>query len=338
VTSAHDGRRDFVLGVLARLGIEVAPGDAQLRRAWARCPSGNHPDRNPSWQVRFGEPGQRAGNHRCYSCQWRGSLADLVMRRLELGFREAVAWIGDGYEYAGPTPTRAEVGVSVATVQRGFRLPAQVCCDPLDRWVTPMRRYAEERGLTAEQVERWGVGYAVMGPLRGRVVFVARRADGSPARFSARTISRDAREKRYLEANALDGADMTVMFGEQHWPALRRRDGGGATRGEGSTVVVLEGAIKALAVERSTVGCDVEPAVAVLSGSGLHPAHAAKLAAFDRVIVFTDADAAGDKVARELHGTLARHVRVRRLRTEPGLDADRMASDELRKAIEGVAQ
>ena len=106
-------------------------------------------------------------------------------------------------------------------------------------------------------------------------------------------------------------------------------------------MVVCEGAFNALAVERVWPGAEDReaahawglPAVAAIGGSVLRPMHALKLAAFREVLVLTDPDHAGEKVALELAGALGRHVVVKRVTLAPGTDADSIPGEDLRRAL-----
>ena len=68
-------------GVAQRLGLEVA-------RHKALCPF--HDDRHPSLSFSV-----RRNSYRCFVCGASGGTIDLVMRHLNLGFREACRWLAD---------------------------------------------------------------------------------------------------------------------------------------------------------------------------------------------------------------------------------------------------
>ena len=300
-----------VLGVLAALGIAVT--EQRGDRAWALCPY--HPDKKPSWFIRT--RGGHYGEWHCYSCKAGGYLAMLVRDRLALEDTAAAeAWLEAGDFKAPPEDLPETVRVEVmAFEQRGFRLPPGVEFGDVAEWPATVRDYLlGERHVQAWQVDRWGIGYALEGPLEGRVVVVVRDGAGRVASYMGRDFARQ--EKRYHNPHGREGADLDVLFGEQNWPL---RDFRGA-------VVVCEGAFNALAVERVWPGAEDReaahawglPAVAAIGGSVLRPMHALKLAAFREVLVLTDPDHAGEKVALELAGALGRHVVVKRVTLAPG--------------------
>lgn len=287
------------------------------KRAYGPCPF--HADRNPTtFFVRL--RGERAGLFHCFACKASGNLVDLVMRRRDCSRQGAREWIdalrgGEVEEERGPEFGGVRLVVSPLG-RKGFTLPREVHLAPLADWVTPAREYAESRHLTAEQVSRWGIGYAVTGRLSGRLVLPVRDVAGESHSYMARTFA--DHEARYYYPRERERADLDAVFGEQHWPRAR----------SGERVVVCEGALDALAVERAVGGC-----VAALGGSDVRPVHALKLASFGRVLVLTDADEAGDGAAGVLLAQLARHTGVVRVTLGRGRDADSVDPEELERAL-----
>lgn len=310
--------------LLKALGIE-----ARLRgKEWAApCPNPAHDDRHPSWRMRD-DPLSRSGkhgSHKCWPCGFKGGPLDLVMKVRSLDEDEARAWLSAFYrgDAAEPPPERLRWQMGSYFAQ-GFELPGEVKVEPLDEWPSAAREYVESRGITAEQVERYGLGYAVYGRLAGRIVLVARDIEGAPRSYTARTFT--GHLKRYLAADRSEGPDLGCMFGEQFWPPLERLQGAMRRRG---WVAALEGAINGLAVERAVP----ELPFAVTSGTQPHPAHFAKLASFEGVLLLTDPDAAGDAAAERFAQALGRHVPVRRVRLSEGKDAQEVAPTLLREVL-----
>ena len=315
---------------LERLGI---PARRSGKEWVARCPDPDHEDRNPSWRIRD-EPGtDRHGLHNCWSCGYSGSLTTLVVEVLGVDARGAREWLFDGTapaRDAAPPPPSVRVEVARA---RGFRFPVGVEFAPIDEWPAPARRYVERRGIPRWQVERWGLGFAVEGRLAGRVVVPYFSAAGRPGGYTARTYA--GHPKRYIEADRKEGADRAAMFGERWWPA------GGRWR-----AFVTEGALNALAVERAMVASssgdepstsgDGWPCVAAIAGSSFRPAHAAKLATFAELLVLTDPDEAGDRVAGEIAAGVGRHSLVVRVTLPRGKDAADLAAEDLAARIDAA--
>lgn len=272
-----------------------------------------------TWSIRH--RGERRGLHHCFACHRGGTLVDLVMHVIDIGYPTAKQWLSELPEEPPPV---IPSGVRLELHDGSFRIPREVVwSDPLEEWPTPMRRYIAQRGVTVAQVQRWGIGYAVDGRLAGRVVIpIFDASTDEIVSYMARTISKDPEVERYLYPLGDDRADNDAMFGERGWPDVEdRRD---------ATVVITEGALNALAVDRAMRSSLY---VASLGGSDVRPLHVAKLATFGRVVVCTDMDAAGDDAASELAAKLARHVSVARAILPPGTDAADCAADELKRCL-----
>ena len=288
--------------LLTRLGLTY---QRKGRELWCSCPfHADGQERTPSFCVRD-QPGdeERHAHYRCYgSCEVRGgSVVGLVMRLHGVDRQDAWRWIGG----AGAPPPALRVDlVEVRGSRAPFRLPQGVVVAPLGAWVSPARRYAEQRGLTPAQVERWGLGYAVEGRLRGRLVLPVRDACGRVTSYTARTFV--GSPKKWLEPAGEEHGDKGSVFGEQHWPPA----------GDRQRVVVAEAALDALAVERVLPG-----PVAAVYGSELMPGHVARLSTFPEVVVASDPDAAGDKLVDQVAVALGRWSVVRRAILPAGHDA-----------------
>lgn len=302
-------RRAQVGPVLEALGI-----DAKRRHGYweARCPY--HDDHSPDWRV-VDDPDdpEKNGLHHCKACQAGGSLAALVMHvRGYASFGSALDFL-KSFEVPEPLPTRVRVEQGAALP---FRVPREVVWDPMTRWVSGALRYAMSRGISPEQVERWGVGYAVDGRLAGRIVFPLRDRRDALVNYQARIFAGDG--PRYLTPPEEDRPDKGAIFGERHWPPP------GEAR-KGATVVVWEGTVKALAFERA---CEDRP-FGVLGGTHVDPIHVAKLASFGGVLIATDANRAGDGAAAKLIAALSRHVDTGRVILPR--DPDEMSPQDVRE-------
>jgi DNA primase len=286
--------------VMQKLGIEVRQIGARL---WAEhCPMPEHVT-NPAHRfknffVRIA-PADKVGLWHCYSCHAGGRLVDLVMAVRGLEFRAAVEWLTAlGADQA---PAAPYLRVRVEGPKGEFRLPAGVEFAPLGEWNSVARAYALSRGMTAEQVEDWGIGYAMIGRLEGRIVFPVFDRRGRLANYTGRTFVND--ELRYMSASEREGPDESVFLGEHEWPVdLSKR----------AVLVVFEGAINGMAIERALGESRRHVQLGGLSGSNFDHRKAAKLSTFQRVIVATDPDAAGDEAAR----VIAASVRTGRTRVE----------------------
>lgn len=296
--------------VLRRLGIEAR----RQGREWvALCPNPGHEDRKPSWRIRD-EPGAtRHGMHHCWPCGFGGTVEDLVTTVVGITWSGAREWLS-GSGMVEDKPIAASVELKIGAFDRSFRIPAGVEFGPLDTWPTSPQRYAIERGISPEEVNRWGIGYAVGGRLKGRIVF-AKRAGGRLIGFSARSFI--GAKPKYLEPESWEGAAASAVFGEQHWAGT-------------DCAYVTEGAINALAIVRALPSVNV----ASMSGSQLNVMVAAKLAAFSKLVIVSDPDAAGDKLAATFEAAFARHpTEIIRVRLPKGEDAASMKVEALRECL-----
>lgn len=290
---------------------------------WACCPV--HGEKEPSWQIHDSPDDDAHGLWRCFGCGAKGNALGLVADRFDVGWREALEMVQEQGLIGGPPPIPLRVEVVTERPRvRGCVLPPGVMFGPVDQWVSPARRYILSRGITPEQIDRWGIGYAVDGKLRGRLVFPVRDAHGRVVGYSARTFIDD--EKRYLEPSTADGYELGAVYGEEHWPPVGQRP----------VVVVTEGAINALAVERAVDVCPefgaLAPPFGAVRGSNLQPGHLVRLGTFGVVLVASDPDKAGDKLFADLKQALGRWARVRRV----GLEVNDCAAtpiDELAGAL-----
>lgn len=297
--------------VLLRLGIAAK----KKGKEWTSiCPNPGHADHSPSFRVRDEPGGLKHGYFKCHPCNFGGSIVELVRVLLKLeSWRDARDWIlGQG---AVPTLAPIEappiVQVTPSRPRLGFRIPDGVWFDSFERWPTPVARYWEERGLLPSQVARWGIGYALVGDLKGRIVIPYRNREGKLLSYTARSFG--SSPLRYREPSPSEQARMSAMFGEQRWPDIEDR--------KLATLFVVEGAINGLALEAdlSTIGKGCY--FAATAGRVLRPLYSTKLAGWGLVVVMTDPDAAGDLLAEEISVVLARTTPNARLRLDASTDA-----------------
>jgi len=294
--------------VLEKLGLQSR---RQGRRWWTEsCPLPTHGPQNPAHRyqnffIRDDESEERPGQFWCFSCHNGGVLVQFVEAVRGCNRDEARAWLATIGDRPPPPVLRVRFD---PTGPRTFRLPAGVEFAPLSGWNTVPREYALKRGLTAEQVERWGVGVAHEGRLKDRIVFPIRDQKGRVANYSARTFVDDP--VRYLAASTWERPDLSVMWGEETWPSLGMRFG---------PVVVFEGVLNGLAIERALSGqfairsydgvVHDMLSLAALQGSDVDHRKLAKLATFPGIIDATDPDAAGARASRQLFASLGRRDR-----------------------------
>jgi DNA primase len=305
--------------MLAQLGLEAEHrGDTWVMR----CPSGRHEDKKPSFAIKDvpGEP--KHGLSYCFSCKFGGTAAELVAHVMGITVHSAYGWLVERAMGHARNVRRITVELQPPRARAGMQVPPGVTIVPLVEWPTIAQRYVLDRGITPAQVDQWGLGYAVEGKLAGRMFLPIWSRDGALLHYTARSFT--GSPCRYKSADRTDGFDAGAVFGEQAWPVPEQRD----------AVVVCEGALNALAVQRVT-----PLPLAAMYGSNVSLEHLMKLSTFRRVLILTDADLAGDWAAEKLMGAMARHLDARRVALPRGVDAndlERRDAPALRSAIDAA--
>lgn len=287
----------------------------------ARCPSPDHADTDPSWTM-VDHPGSpKHGGHKCWSCGFGGGPWELVMavRGLdEEGAADFVKAIVTGKPREFPGVPRVRVSVQPPAAGE-YRLPHGVCIPSLDgsEWPEVFAEYLRGRGVTTEQIVRWHIGYATRGPLAWRVVIPV-HTRGRLVAHVARAVFND-RERYDMPTRRARGAQPeAALFGEPlldpTYPVL----------------TLCEGSFSKLALERADA-----PNTVALLGSDWSAEKAAILTAtrWERVIIATDPDDAGDRVARWISMTF-RSAKKSRIRL--GESPDDCELDLLRDAVKSA--
>jgi DNA primase len=183
--------------------------------------------------------------------------------------------------------------------------------------VDPRHPYLAGRGLSAETIRTFGVGfYRGSGFLRGRIVIPLHDEQGALIAYAGRTI--DGHEPKYRFPTGFRKS--LVLFN------LHR----GLTTGA-RTVIVVEGFFDALAVHQSGY-----PAVVALMGSTLSRPQADLLCAhFDRVLLMLDGDAAGRHGATAIVDALTGRIRVTRITLDEGCQPDHLSADVIQELVRG---
>jgi hypothetical protein len=317
--------------VLERLGIETRTKGREL---WAPCPfhrdANGNPESEPSFRVRNDPRSDKHGFWQCFGgCPTGargGGIVGLIRRVLDLPDRRAVwRWIKDEGAEREPTPPPKTVviaSIPARPLRGGMAVPRGVVVAPLASWPRPPRDYlVEDRGVPAEQAERWGIGYAATGRLVGRIYLPIHDRAGRLINYTGRIFCGSGPKTK--EPHERDGADKGSVFGERFWPAPGK---------DRRVVVACEGALDALAVERAT-----GHPVGAIFGSEILPGHLLRLGTFALVVVCADPDEAGDKFWYGMRRALARHAACVRAELPPGADAadlGRSDPDVLRRAVE----
>jgi len=313
--SAQNRQSADVPRLLDALGIRYRTHGHEL---WAPCPHPDHKETRPSWSISHNPQSPGNGSHHCFGCAFNGGPVDLVMAVRGLSMGGSRAWITDnGLWLKGSLPLAVSFEITKLLSNR-LRIPSKLLSGPLNAWVTPVRKYALQRGLTDAQCLRWDICYAIDGAMGGRIVFPVKDENEEWLGWHARTFCKQ--DKRYKNASEADGYDPGAIFGMRHWPPYDAR--------AGLSLVLTEGALDALACERAGARF-----LAAIGGSEPHARQLLKLQQWDRILVATDGDHAGDRMFETLRGLLGRKVDIRRVEIPRDCDAAELTRDQLRELL-----
>lgn len=279
---------------------------------WIRCPI--HKENEASCQIRDNIGQEKHGLWRCFGCGRHGNAGQLVAEILDIEYGAACDWI-EKWALKRRHRVPSKIDVQMRNTRKRFELPAGVEFKELHAWPEPIRRYAATRGITERQVQVFGLGYSVIGYLQNRIVFPNRDRRNVIVGYSARSINDKTTQPRYLTPKEEDLADETAIFGEHLW-------------GEARTCVVTEGAINGLALWQVLDRLEElrGAVIGACCGSNIKPLQLDKLRRFDKVIIATDPDLAGDKAAKVL-SQLGSKI-AGRVRWAPSTDAAKVSEEE----------
>jgi DNA primase len=303
------------------------------------CPF--HDEKTPSFHV---SPERRT--YHCFGCQAGGDAFKFLMEIQNLTFPEAVRMLGGELGVEVPETGGGEVGRSerlypaLETAQAFFR-------ESLSEPGNPGAAYLSRRGLDAEAIERFAIGYApdswdalsqrlrdagiaesiafeagVLAErrsggyydfLRGRIVFPIQDARGRVVAFGGRVVAAEA------------GSEAPKYLNSRESPVFRKRESlYGFPRAlepirRNELAVVVEGYFDQVALDRAGIAGTV-----ATCGTALSSEHARELRRRTRTVVLMfDGDEAGQKaVERSLEVLLPAGLRVKAALLPPGVDPD----------------
>jgi DNA primase len=334
--------------------VEVASAYTDLRRAGERftglCPF--HEERTPSFSLNA-----RDKVYFCFGCEAKGDLFTFVQEKEGLGFADAVEALAGRYgvelERESEDPRQEEARRRRArlgeVLERTAAFYASFLWDADE--AAKARAYLAERGLGAEALREFGVGYAPSpwdtvvkrgqvagfsipelgaaglvqkgqkGPgfydrFRARIMFPVRDARGRVQGFGARA-TREGQRPKYLNSpeGELYRKKRTLYGIDLARPAIAKA----------GRAVVVEGYTDVIAAHQA----GVKEAVAVM-GTAITPEQVQLLAAHaEEVVLALDADRAGrEAMLRAQRVASGKRVRLRVAAMEAGRDpADLLAGE-----------
>lgn len=327
--------------------VDLVSAHVSLKRAGRRfvglCPF--HSEKTPSFTV-----SPELGIFKCFGCGKGGDVFSFIQHRENVSFSEAMSMLADRagvtLERASATgtkgPTRADLAKACGWAAKYFR--GLLCDDATGR---SARAYLDERGFSAETLERFGVGLAidqssalasqgakagystdvlvqadllrnsddgrVYDTFRSRIIFPIRDPMQRVIGFGGRTLIDDRAKYLNTRQNALFDKGRSLFGIDLARAAISER----------GRAVVVEGYTDCLAMHQ----CGFTETVATL-GTALTEAHVDVLRRYaDEIILLFDSDEAGEAAAERAIGVaLPRCVRVRLARITDGKDPAELLS------------
>lgn len=305
--------------LLAELGVTVRKSGSELR---GRCPNPKHTHSGRpgpgTWQIV--PAGERAGQHVCHSCGWGGGAVALV--QAVKGFEDGKAawrWL---LEFCGETvPDGARIRIERKVQEQASQTldypegSVALWEDPLPSEVEPALRYLEGRGVTLEEIRRYGMAAVPIGaPKYSARVIVPVIVRGAMVDFVARLyVKASALIPKALSGRKDLGARKELaLWGYDHLdPRL-------------PVVHVVEGVWGALAMIRAGI-----PNVVAACGSNWTPERSELLAAWPRIVLIPDGDPAGAKLEQRA-ASLRFRARVEVVDLPEKAQPDTVSVEELR--------
>jgi DNA primase len=261
-------------------------------------------------------------NWHCFQCDRGGNVIDLVAQHEGVGIREAALmiqqWFGERMD-----PATASVGVAVTSPEAvEINPPLQPPAFPLKN-LNPKHLYLKERGLNQETIEDFGLGSASRGLMKGRIAIPIHNENGELVAYAGRWPGEPPEgEARYkLPVGFVKTA---VVFNLHRATELAREKG----------LVVVEGFFGAMKVHQSGF-----PNVVALMGSYLSEAQThllrAALGAQGKVTIMMDGDEDGRNCQEQCLAELSRHMFVKVVELNDGIQPDHLSDDQLRQLLAG---
>ena len=321
------------------------------------CPF--HDDKNPSMQV---SPQKQI--YKCFSCGAGGTAFDFVMGYHKLDFREALKMLADraGIELTPFKPGKGGAAPDPQTSDRRKRLlavnelalaffQAQLQSPQGEQ----ARSYLAKRGVSAEMIEQFQLGYAphswhalaeevadkrfdkpafeaagliangnrgLYDKLRHRLVFPISDDMGRAIAFGGRTLPGNELDDPTVDAKYLNSPE-TLLFNKSQ--TLYGLDLAKKAVIDAKTAVIVEGYTDVIACHQH----DRRNVIAAL-GTAFTAEHATKLRRFcEKVVLVFDGDAAGHKAAdRAVEVLLASEIDVAVVILPEGKDPDELLAQD----------
>lgn len=324
--------------VLERYGYLSHLKDRGGGRLQGPCPL--HKGRNPtSFHVDC-----EKGVFNCFSSCGGGNVIDLVMKAEPCDLRTAgkklAAWFDLTFERPRKALKRSETGRKEKSApkpqeapKRAPETPTQANSAPQEtisqvnpplssplKTLNPDHPYLWARGLTAETVKTFGLGFCSRGIMAGRIAIPIHNDAGELVAYAGRAVDNEpAREGKYKLPAGFQKSQVVYNL-------TRAR----AHRAQG--LIVVEGFFDAMKVHQAGF-----PNVVALMGSTLSE-HQEQLLlkATDRLALMFDGDDAGLSCTRDFWKRLRQKIYLKEIAVPKGAQPDSLSDAELRALLGGA--
>lgn len=287
--------------VLNAIGLEHDEKRSTREEYVARCPSGKHPDKNPSWSIKR-VSGPKNGLHNCFSCHWSGDVYSLIMRVVKCDFLDAL----DIVKRCAGDPTTDDPDDLFApwhppTIERpeGTRLISRD---------SDCMRYLESRSIAIQDATRHGLrDWPEM-----RRVWVPLTKGGRLISWIARAYSDESKVKALTPKGGSHG-NRWALFGIDR-----------ANR-EYGTLHLVEGWADAIRLEQAQL-----PSPVAACGSTVTEEQIGQLQWAKSITVWQDGDLAGRVFFYNVFGWLGNGRAIDTVRLPDGTDPADHTPEELR--------
>ena len=247
----------------------------------------------------------------CFACQAGGNVLNFVAAMEKCSIRQAALRLQRWFSVGAPGEGRSVRKGELVREKEGRNPPLPFVLTGVDH----SHPYLVERGIDPATAVEFGVGfYARSGLLSGRIVIPVANAQGQTVAYAGRALD-DRLPKYKLPAGFRKAWE---LFNVHRAAATGSK-----------TAIVVEGYFDCLRVHRAGL-----PWVVALMGSSLSAEQEnALLAAFDRVILLLDGDAAGRVASRAIATRLSHRCPVCEVRVPDGTQPDQLSLSAIHQLL-----
>lgn len=270
---------------------------------WFQCRTPGHKDRDASAHICADRVSPNHGLWRCFGCESKGTIIDLVRDTTQATFWETLLWLEQrlGEEPICVTVTQFPMVVSLPKYYEFYTKKSD--------WDDYYLSYIEERKIRWDQVIKHKIGYCHRGKYRKRIIIPV-RLNGMLKTWIGRSV-----DKKFQRIQTAKGGTVGLFGSEFAKPSL-------------GPAILVEGWADALKIERMGY-----PNAMALQTNQIHEEQFQFIEKFDSMIVIPDGDDGGNRLIDSL-GVYINRIPIYVGHLPRGKDPDDMNEIELENVIE----